>query len=88
MKKRKLFEELTDGFEALAAQRAGKRIARTHVVEEQAARRSSARALAERKTRAHFRRRSAGSKPEAAIALLDKLDRSLGRRAPRRKTPA
>jgi putative transcriptional regulator len=32
MKKRQLFGELTEGFEALAAQRAGKRTLRTHAV--------------------------------------------------------
>jgi putative transcriptional regulator len=32
MKKRQLFDELTEGFEALAAQRAGKRTLRTHTV--------------------------------------------------------
>ncbi len=33
MKKRNLFEELTEGFEALAEERAGKRTLRTHAVE-------------------------------------------------------
>jgi putative transcriptional regulator len=33
MKKRKLFDELTEGFDALAQQRAGKRTLRTHAVQ-------------------------------------------------------
>jgi putative transcriptional regulator len=33
MKKRNLFAELTEGFEALSEERAGKRTLRTHVVE-------------------------------------------------------
>lgn len=32
MKKRQLFDELTEGFDALAAQRTGKRTLRTHAV--------------------------------------------------------
>lgn len=32
MKKRKLFAEITEGFEALAAERTGKRTLRTHAV--------------------------------------------------------
>jgi putative transcriptional regulator len=37
MKKRNLFAELAEGFDALAEERAGKRTLRTHVVEEKSA---------------------------------------------------
>jgi putative transcriptional regulator len=45
-KKRDLFDELTEGFDALADQRAGKRTLRTHVVKARPAPRISARELA------------------------------------------
>jgi putative transcriptional regulator len=41
-KKRPLFAELVEGFEALAAQRAGKRTLRTHIVKDMPAPRVSA----------------------------------------------
>ena len=44
-KKRGLFDELTEGFDALANQRVGKRTLRTHVVKVKAAPRISAREL-------------------------------------------
>lgn len=45
-KKRDLFEELTEGFDALADHRAGKRTLRTHAVKVKPAPKISARALA------------------------------------------
>lgn len=45
-KKRDLFDELTEGFDALAEQRAGKRTLRTHVVKARPAPKISARELA------------------------------------------
>lgn len=46
MKKRKLFDELSEGFTALADRRAGKRTLRTHTVKAKAAPRVSAGELA------------------------------------------
>jgi putative transcriptional regulator len=46
MKKRDLFKELTEGFDALADRRAGKRTLRTHTVKARPAPRISARELA------------------------------------------
>ena len=46
MKKRNLMDELTKGFDALAAQRAGKRTLRTHAVVQKPAPTISARELA------------------------------------------
>lgn len=51
-KKRNLFAELTEGFDALADQRAGKRTLRTHVVKVKPAPRITARELA--KVRKHM----------------------------------
>ena len=45
-KKRDLFEELTEGFDALADQRTGKRTLRTHVVKARPAPKITARELA------------------------------------------
>lgn len=45
-KKRDLFDELTEGFDALSDQRAGKRTLRTHIVRIKPAPRISARELA------------------------------------------
>lgn len=45
-KRRDLFDELTEGFDALSDQRAGKRTLRTHVVKSKPAPRISARELA------------------------------------------
>jgi putative transcriptional regulator len=45
-KKRDLFDELTEGFDALADQRAGKRTLRTHVLKARPAPKISARELA------------------------------------------
>ena len=45
-KKRDLFDELTEGFDAMADQRAGKRTLRTHVVKARPAPKISARELA------------------------------------------
>jgi putative transcriptional regulator len=44
-KKRKLFDELMEGFEALADHRAGKRTLRTHIMKEQPAPEITAREL-------------------------------------------
>jgi hypothetical protein len=43
-------------------------------------------ALAQLDAENHYRLRAAGGWPEAGLALLDKLDRTLGRRSARRKT--
>lgn len=56
MKKRNLFAELTEGFDALAEERAGKRTLRTHVVEAKPAPEVTAEELLALRERLHLSR--------------------------------
>ena len=56
MKKRNLFTELTEGFDALAEERAGKRTLRTHVVEAKPAPEVTAEELLALRERLHLSR--------------------------------